>query len=715
MKKLIAILCIIIVLNGYSVEEKKLCKNMDISEFDKKNEIIQAEITVMFHSEVSSTQIEKIVNRLDCKIAYESPFLGFYKILISENDTVEEMVKLFSQESIVKFAEPNTIAHAMWTPNDEYFPYQWHFDVNHLNMAAAWDIEQGGDQDVIVAVIDSGVAYENYQIPTYEQSEVTSNDNMYHRAPDLCNTNFIDGYDFVHNDSHPNDQNSHGTHCAGTIAQSTNNGSGVTGMAFNTTILPVQVLDCNGSGSTQCIADGVAYAVQQGADVLSMSLGGAPGDPTGWEVVQTALQMAIANDVVPIIAAGNGNCGVLSYPAGFDECISVGSTDYDNDLAPYSQYGAGLEVVAPGGNTSEDLNGDSYIDGVLQNTFSDGTMEAPHNVSQFDYLFYQGTSMATPHVAGLAALIIANGTTGYQNVRSAICETATDIGTAGYDQVYGYGMINPVAALQWSGGSGNETVLMDESFEAGNAPNWLSIDNDNDGYCWTVFSESQNPDFDLAQDGDYGIGVQYNTNGNDDWLISPPINLANGETILSFYARSHSSEYLEDFNVKISTTDANLGSFTSTIGTVQNASSSWQQYSYNITAYQGQTIYFAIQCVSVDDWYLFADHFRLTQLTTEATETICSNTMKLSNYPNPFNPTTTISFFLETTTSYRLDIFNIAGQKVMTYRSDDTIAGWHSHQWDGFDLYGNKVSNGVYFSCLKTGKERITKKMLLLK
>ncbi|MCD4817195.1 MAG: S8 family peptidase [Candidatus Cloacimonetes bacterium] len=438
-----------------------------------ENEIIPGEITIMFKDNAKKSEKEQLLLEMGCYISYTSPYLGFHKVIIPENSGVKEIVEIFNTFKIVKFAEPNVMAHAFWTPNDQFYSYQWHFDAQHLNMPAAWDIEQGGNSSVKVAVIDSGVAYENYTIPAHEQGEVYSPNGQYHQAPDLSGTNFTNGYDFVNNDNHANDENGHGTHCAGTIAQTTNNGTGVAGMAFNTTIMPIRVLDHSGSGSTQWIADGVAFAYQNGADILSMSLGGAPGDATGWEVVHTALINAVNSGSIPVIAAGNSGDGVLSYPAGYDECIAVASTDYDDDLAPYSQYGAGLDISAPGGNTNEDLNSDGYQDGVLQNTFSDAMSEPPHDVSSFDYLFFQGTSMATPHVAGLCALLVSHGITGFDNVTSAIYETATDLGSAGYDQTYGWGMINPVNALNWTGGG--STTLLDEGFESGSATGWLSI------------------------------------------------------------------------------------------------------------------------------------------------------------------------------------------------------------------------------------------------
>lgn len=719
MKKIILILILfsLLQLNAEFDKTQKLKTSSAQPEKLWKNEVIPGEITVMFQTNVSQSEIDDLLLRTESHIDYTSPYLGFHRVIIPVTRSVREMVELFNKEGIVQFSEPNVVAHAFWNPNDEFFPYQWHFDSNHLNMPAAWDIQAGGNQSVIVAVIDSGVAYENYTIPALEQYEVISYDGMYHVAPDLASTNFAPGYDFIHNDVHPNDQNGHGTHCSGTIAQNTNNSIGVAGMAFHTTIMPVQVLNYAGSGSTQTIADGVAFAVQNGAHVLSMSLGGQPGDPTGYEIVHTALINAVNNGVTPVIAAGNSGDGILSYPAAYDECISVASTDYDNDQAPYTQYGPGLDISAPGGNTSEDLNSDGYLDGILQNTYADGLYDAPHNVSMFDYVFYQGTSMATPHVAGLCALLYAHGITGFNDVRSAIYETAYDLGTAGYDEMYGWGMINPAAALNWTGGSGGDTVLLNESFEEGWPDGWVAYDNDADTDTWGVYSESENPGYDIAHTGDMGIGVIYNASGNDDWLVTPPLNLTNfTSAAFGFWARSHSPDYLENFYVKISTTGNAINNFTTSLGSQTNAPATWEQYIIDLTAYVGSTIYLAVQCVSVDQWYLFADDFLvLASSGNSAQNLVVQENYKLNNFPNPFNPNTTISFNLVKDEEIEVDIYNLKGQKIKNLFQGKAKSGDNSLVWNGRDRDNKSATSGIYFVKLQTETRTIVRKLILLK
>lgn len=349
-----------------------------------------------------------------------------YKILKVPHERVEQLINLYSRNPNVEFVEPNYIARAM--TNDEYYDYQWNLrdqTEGGINAEAAWSTSTGSG--VIVAVLDSGVAYENFD--------------GYTQAPDLVGTSFVQGYDFINGDAHPNDDNGHGTHVAGTIAQATDNGIGVAGVAYDATIMPVKVLDAGGSGSYTAIADGIYYAVDNGAKVINMSLGGS----SGATVLENALAYAKANGVTIVAATGNDGRRRVSYPAAYDEyVIAVGATDYAKDLAYYSNYGPQVDVVAPGGDVTKDLNGDGYVDGILQMTF------AENDVNAFSYYFYQGTSMATPHVAGVAALLIANGNaTTPDEVQQALQDTALDLGKRGRDTTYGYGLVDAYAALQW--------------------------------------------------------------------------------------------------------------------------------------------------------------------------------------------------------------------------------------------------------------------------
>ncbi len=400
---------------------------------------VKDEIVVKFKPGVSEETIERINRSHGTSVFYVSKQGKFSRLKVPAGKSVEELVEIYNNNPYVEYAEPNYIAHAFWVPNDPLYPYQWNFyndKYGGINMESAWEVSTG-DRSVVVAVIDTGVAYEDY-IDTAARGR--NRTVTYEQAPDLAETNFVAGYDFVNDDPHPNDDEGHGTHVTGTIAQSTNNNIGVAGIAFNTSIMPVKVLDSRGAGTYTDIADGIYFAANNGADVINMSLGGSSASTT----MEDALAYAYNKGVTIVAAAGNDGSDVISYPAAYNAyVIAVGATRYDETLAYYSNYGPGLDLVAPGGDTNVDQNGDGFGDGILQQTFG-------NSPTDWGYYYYQGTSMATPHVAGVAALVIASGVTGPDNVRQVLQSTAKDLGAPGRDNTYGWGRVDAAAALGYT-------------------------------------------------------------------------------------------------------------------------------------------------------------------------------------------------------------------------------------------------------------------------
>jgi serine protease len=389
---------------------------------------LASEIVVKFKNGVSEGRIGRINQRHATAVLHSSPFAGFKRIKVPAGKTAEEMVEIYNGEPSVEYAELNYYAYALFVPDDPHYSYQWHLNdaVAGMNIEPVWDITTG-DANVIVAVLDTGVAYEDYK--------------NFQQAPDLANTLFVPGYDFVGNDEHANDDDGHGTHVAGTLAQSTNNSLGTAGIAFDCSVMPVKVLSRRGVGSYTDIADGIYFATNNGAAIINMSLGGASDSIT----LRDAVAYAYAQGVTIICAAGNeyeeGN--TPSYPAAYDEySIAVGATRFDRSRAYYSNTGSYLDLVAPGGDLYVDQNGDGYGDGILQQTF--GT-----NPKDWGYWFYEGTSMASPHVSGIAALLISTGVTGPDAVREALENTARDLGAPGWDEEYGWGLVDAYAALNY--------------------------------------------------------------------------------------------------------------------------------------------------------------------------------------------------------------------------------------------------------------------------
>ena len=403
------------------------------------------QIVVRFADGVDLNEPRAVLNVISAEEIGRIEQLNALRLKLPEGSNILEAISYYESRPDVLYAEPVVIQRILWTPNDPLYSYQWH--LHNINMPAAWDKERGSSS-VIVAIIDSGVAYEDYSIPSSESWEVTSGDGYYHKATDLNSSQFVPGYDFVHKDSlgnyfdtHANDQHGHGTHVAGTVAQATDNGIGVAGMAPNCKLMPVQVLNYEGEGYTTDIAEGIIWAADNGADVINLSLGGGPSG-----IEHDAIIYANNRGSVVVAAAGNDGAGQILYPAAYDECIAVAALDADSSLAYYSNYGSGLDISAPGGDVYADENHDGQWDGVLQCTY-----RYTGKVDEFGYMLYQGTSMAAPHVAGLAALLISHGITGVENVKQAIYSTATDLGSPGKDNVYGWGMINPADALDYTG------------------------------------------------------------------------------------------------------------------------------------------------------------------------------------------------------------------------------------------------------------------------
>lgn len=394
------------------------------------------EVIVKFATATTQSVAERAIRDAGGLRARPSGWGGHYLVGLEPGRSVEDAVRRFASMREVEYAEPNGMVRKLLEPNDRYFRFQWHFRI--LGAPRMWDIQRGRS-NVAVAVIDSGIAYEDFGV--------------FRRAPDWGSRVFLPGFDFVNGDSHANDDDSHGTHVASTIGEATNNGEGVAGLAFDCGIMPVKVLDADGFGSFFDVAEGVDYAVnftqngERPVRVINMSLGG----PGASETLRRALDRAEAAGVVVVAAAGNDGERRVDYPAAFPNVIAVGAVDGRRQLTPYSNFGPEIDVVAPGGNIDRDDDGDGDPDGVLQQTFDPFTAAVTGRYDDFAYFYFEGTSQATPHVAALAALLYTQGITDPAAVRAAITSTADDLGAAGRDDMYGFGIINPEKALKGLG------------------------------------------------------------------------------------------------------------------------------------------------------------------------------------------------------------------------------------------------------------------------
>ena len=358
----------------------------------KKPDYAPDQVIVKFKKGTSVSAMKATHQAKKAKLLSRNAKLGFDVVKV-EGKSVAQTILEYKRNPDVEYVEPNYIYTIQWTPNDTHFSKkQW--GPKKIKVPSAWDVTRG-KSSTWIAIIDTGVQYDH---------------------PDLSGK-VVKGYDFVDDDWDPYDENGHGTHCAGIAAAVTNNSRGIAGMAPNATIYAVRVLDDSGAGTLDDVVNGIIHAVDKGADVINLSLASSFGATS----LKEAIDYAWKKGVVVVAAAGNNGTFFPSYPAYYSNAIAVAATDSDDTKPYWSNYGSWVDVAAPG-------------------------VDILSTITDSDYAELSGTSMAAPHVAGLAALLHAQGRSASE-IRKAIENTADPIsGTGTY---WSKGRINAYRAVKY--------------------------------------------------------------------------------------------------------------------------------------------------------------------------------------------------------------------------------------------------------------------------
>lgn len=381
------------------------------------------QVLVTFKDTASLQSIEGTLQLSGLEVLHRLPRVNVFQIRIPQDGTVEETIAALEKNPHVASVRPNHIARICATPQDTYFSFQWALynqgqsigppgspqgtNRADISATAAWE-ETKGRQDVVIAVIDTGV-------------------DLLH--PDLRNKLVSSGKDFVNEDDDATDDNGHGTFVSGIAAAETNNNEGIAGVAWDCLILPVKTMDENGEGYYSWIIDGIVWAVDNGADVINLSIGGPDPDPA----LEAAVRYANENDVVVVSSAGN-DAEPVYFPAAYDEYVlAVAATDFDDAHISWSNYGPEIDVGAPG----------EWIISCMPTWY--------FGIGSIPYAYGDGTSFSCAFVSGFAALIKSlKDWMSADDIMDVIKFSSDDVNAGefpGRDDNLGYGRINMEKAL----------------------------------------------------------------------------------------------------------------------------------------------------------------------------------------------------------------------------------------------------------------------------
>ncbi|HEY8529054.1 MAG TPA: S8 family peptidase [Paenibacillaceae bacterium] len=383
------------------------------------------EVVVKFRRPLRDEEILDLRRKLGLTVVRKAGRLGAVYVFRSRDKTARELMAYFKENWNPVYVEPHYLyltnrrrvraqaqADGGITPNDTYYAaYQWNLPA--IATERGWNLTRGSD-DIVVAVIDTGVQADH---------------------PDLKGR-LTEGCNVINPGEPPEDDVGHGTHVAGIIAATVNNAEGVAGMTWYTKIMPIKALDGTGTGSTYSVAEAILWATDHGADVINLSL----GNYAEAAFLHDAIRYAVGRGVLVVAASGNDNTDQPGYPAAYPEVLAVAATDPDTGRAYFSNYGDYIDLAAPGTN--------------IPSTYPGGR-----------YAALSGTSMASPHVAALIALVRAvNPALTPEEIADLLRGTATDLGSPGPDPEFGHGVIDVRRALEQAAGM---TAASEEAGAAG--------------------------------------------------------------------------------------------------------------------------------------------------------------------------------------------------------------------------------------------------------
>jgi subtilisin family serine protease len=555
----------------------------------------QGEILVGFKRGARSTEVEKVKRVHRLKYSRKIPKINVYQFKLPRGKKVRDVIKELEKERWVSFVETDDLIKIADTiPTDSRFGEQW--GLNKIGAPQAWDLTTGGASNMI-AVIDTGVSTVHPEI----------------------SSKLVSGYDFVNGDSDASDDNGHGTAVAGIVAAVTNNATGIAGLDWKAKIMPVKVMDATGSGYESDVADGIIWAADNGAEIINLSIYSYSYSPT----LHSAINYALEKGCFIVAAAGNDGTSTVPFPAAFPGVIGVGASNASDGVPSWSNYGSALDVIAPG----------EYI-------LSITTLPAA-------YIYADGTSFSSPHVAGLASLLRAfTPTTTSAEIEYLIEKTASRTASS-WDRYKGWGRIDAYSALVETTTSAyydtdepndtvNQATSLGSSFSLA-VNSFIGRNSDTDFYSYTpsvsgtmtvgLTNIPPNCDYDIYLYGPGSQGlwneiVAYSNNSDqEDEEFS--YSVVGGQTyyieVSSYYGFDNQNSYRLFINDNTPPTDPTTFESTPTTGTWTNDNTieiSWSGASDDLSGVDGYSI----------NW---------SQNTTETPDTILDTTKTQTSTTTP--------------------------------------------------------------------------------